>query len=233
MTAPTWHAVVIGVGNPYRRDDGVGPAVIDRLRDRAPAAVRLDESDGEPSQLLELWSGADLAIVVDAVRTADGRPGRVHQRCRPGGAGGIPGQLPRVDLGDAVALALAVDRMPATLVLYGIEVADIRSGRDSPRPSRRPPTPLRWRSSTGYGTRRESVMCLSEAARVLDIDGDSAVVELRGAIRTVALVVLTFAGETVRPGDWLLMHTGLAVARISAGEAAEINAIRDQGEAHA
>ena len=76
-------------------------------------------------------------------------------------------------------------------------------------------------------------MCLSEAARVLDIDGDAAVVELRGALRTVPLVVLTFAGEAVRAGDWLLLHTGLAVARISAAEAAEVNAIRDQGEAHA
>ena len=75
-------------------------------------------------------------------------------------------------------------------------------------------------------------MCLSEAACVLEIDGDAAVVELRGALRTVPLVVLTFAGETVRAGDWLLLHTGLAVARISAAEAAEVNAIRDQGEAH-
>ena len=129
MTAPTWHAVVIGVGNPYRRDDGVGPAVIDRLRDRAPAGVRLDESDGEPSQLLELWSGADLAIVVDAVRTADGRPGRVHRRQLDRAVSvGSPASSHRVDLGDAVALALAVDRMPGTLVMYGIEVADTSYG---------------------------------------------------------------------------------------------------------
>ena len=102
MTAPTWHAVVIGVGNPYRRDDGVGPAVINRLRDRAPASVRLDESDGEPSQLLELWCRA----------VSVGSPASSH----------------RVDLGDAVALALAVDRMPATLVIYGIEVTDTTYG---------------------------------------------------------------------------------------------------------
>ena len=74
-------------------------------------------------------------------------------------------------------------------------------------------------------------MCLSEAARVLEVDGDSAVVDLRGAQRRVPLVALTFAGEVIRPGDWLLVHTGLAVARISPTEAAEVNAI--QGEAHA
>jgi hydrogenase assembly chaperone HypC/HupF len=76
-------------------------------------------------------------------------------------------------------------------------------------------------------------MCLSDAACVLDVDGDSALVELRGAHRRVPLVLLTFAGEPVRRGDWLLLHTGLAVARISAGEAAEVNAIRYQGDSHA
>jgi hydrogenase maturation protease len=127
--------VVIGVGNPYRRDDGVGPAVIARLRDRLPAGrratVRLDESDGEPSQLLELWSGADLAIVVDAVRTAGGQPGTIY--CRELDDVPVIGSSTsshRVELGDAVALARAVDRMPATLVLYGIEVVDTSFGPD-------------------------------------------------------------------------------------------------------
>jgi len=129
MSAPGSHLVVIGVGNPYRRDDGVGPAVIDRLRHRAPAGVRLEESDGEPSQLMELWSGADLAIVVDAVRTVDGRPGRIH-RLQLGGTTpvGSATSSHRVDLGDAVALARAVDRMPVTLVMYGVEVDDVSFG---------------------------------------------------------------------------------------------------------
>jgi len=129
MTAPGSRTVVIGVGNPYRRDDGVGPAVIDRLRRRAPAGVRLEESDGEPSQLLELWSGADLAIVVDAVRTVDSRPGRIH-RMQLGGTRsvGSAASSHRVDLGDAVALARAVDRMPVTLVMYGVEVDDVSFG---------------------------------------------------------------------------------------------------------
>jgi hydrogenase maturation protease len=121
--------VVIGVGNPYRRDDGVGPAVIEHLRQRAPAAVRLEESDGEPSQLLELWAGADLAIVVDAVRAAEGRPGRIHRRLIDRALpAGRPASSHRIDFGDAVALASAVDRMPGTLALYGIEVVDTSFG---------------------------------------------------------------------------------------------------------
>jgi hydrogenase maturation protease len=129
MTGHPWRAVVIGVGNPYRRDDGVGPAVIDRLRQRVPLDVRLDESDGEPSQLLELWSEVDLAIVVDAVRTVEGRPGRIHRRnLETSVSGASPASSHRVELGDAVALAQAVDRMPGTLVMYGVEVSDISFG---------------------------------------------------------------------------------------------------------
>jgi hydrogenase maturation protease len=132
MTAPGPRAVVVvvGVGNPYRRDDGVGPAVIDRLRHQGPIGIRLEESDGEPSQLLELWSAADVAIVVDAVRTMDGRPGRIHRRRLDRAVAiGSPPSSHSIDLGDAVALALALDRMPATLVLYGIEVSDISYGQ--------------------------------------------------------------------------------------------------------
>jgi hydrogenase expression/formation protein HypC len=75
-------------------------------------------------------------------------------------------------------------------------------------------------------------MCLSEAARVIRVAGDVAVVELRGARRQVPLVLLTYEGEAVGEGDWLLLHTGLAVARITAAEAAEVNAIRDLGDVH-
>jgi hypothetical protein len=47
--------VVIGVGNPYRRDDGVGPAVIERLRRQGLDGVTLAESDGEAAALIMLW----------------------------------------------------------------------------------------------------------------------------------------------------------------------------------
>jgi hydrogenase maturation protease len=60
--------VVIGVGNEFRRDDGVGPAVVASLRDRVPPGVDLVLTDGEPTRLIEAWTGAVLAVVIDAVR---------------------------------------------------------------------------------------------------------------------------------------------------------------------
>jgi hydrogenase maturation protease len=72
--------IVIGVGNEYRRDDGFGPLVIAELsarraRDPRLADVGLCACDGEPTRLLDLWTGADLAVVVDVVRDGGDHPG--------------------------------------------------------------------------------------------------------------------------------------------------------------
>ena len=89
--------VVIGVGNRYRGDDGVGHRVIDRLSEDVaeaqaqaghpsrPPTGRLERtelcySDGEPSRLLDQWDGADLAIVVDAVATGSSASSTAERR---------------------------------------------------------------------------------------------------------------------------------------------------------
>src|SRR5215475_4772024 len=81
MTAPEaeGRAVVIGVGNEFRREDGAGPAVVARLRGKLPDDVCLLVSDGEPTRLIEAWAGAPLAVIVDAVRTEPAVPGRLHR----------------------------------------------------------------------------------------------------------------------------------------------------------
>ena len=69
--------VVIGVGNPWRRDDGVGWVVAQSAGRRLGNAVHVVESDGEPSRLIDAWADFDLAVVVDAVITG-AAPGNVH-----------------------------------------------------------------------------------------------------------------------------------------------------------
>jgi hydrogenase maturation protease len=124
---------VIGVGNPYRRDDGVGPVVIDGLRKHALStndSVELAECDGEPTRLIDLWAGADLALVIDAVRVEPARPGTIYRRSlhHPslGRAGGATSHA--VDLGDAVARAAALDLLPAKLSLYLVAAGDTSAG---------------------------------------------------------------------------------------------------------
>ncbi|GAA0717213.1 hydrogenase maturation protease [Dactylosporangium roseum] len=122
--------VVIGIGNPYRRDDGVGPAVIQRLRGAGLTGATLAESDGDVGTLITLWERRRLAVVVDAVYGHHGRPGRVHRHVmagRPGGpARGTSSHT--VDLGEAVALARELGRLPGRMVVLGVEVADVGYG---------------------------------------------------------------------------------------------------------
>jgi hydrogenase maturation protease len=122
--------VVIGVGNEFRRDDGAGPAVIDQLRDLVPSSVRLVITDGEPTRLIEAWTGTDLAVVVDAVRAEPSHPGQIHRFVmdRPGGGVAQPASSHGFGLDDAVALALALDRMPGRLIVHAIEAADLTQG---------------------------------------------------------------------------------------------------------
>ena len=117
--------VVIGVGNPYRRDDGVGPAVVELLRGHGvPVATSL----GETTELIELWRDLDLAVVVDAVRTRAARPGRVHRTVVLPAPGTRATSSHGLGLGDAVELARVLDRLPERLALYAVEVGDVSYG---------------------------------------------------------------------------------------------------------
>jgi hydrogenase maturation protease len=108
---------VIGVGNLFHRDEGVGSAVINLLRDRRTGA-RLALCDGAPTALVEAWTGTHRAVVVVAVRVAGGSPGRIHRYAADHPA----------ELDDAVTLARVLDRMPGTLQIFGVQAADVHFG---------------------------------------------------------------------------------------------------------
>lgn len=126
MTAP--HVAIIGVGNEYRRDDGVGPVLIERLEGRTPAGVSLTLSDGEPSQLLDAWSGADLAVVVDAVLCEPSTPGRIHRSTVDALPIGSTASTHALGIPEAIRLAEALGRAPRRLVVFAVEAADLGFG---------------------------------------------------------------------------------------------------------
>ncbi|GAA0505135.1 peptidase M52 [Paractinoplanes deccanensis] len=115
----TGRRVVIGVGNEFRHDDGFGPEVIAELRGRHDdrlAGVELCVSDGEPSRMLDAWSGAELAVVVD-VAVGTGRREGWSELTLPEAAG--PQHVTSghgIGLGATVALGRVLDRLPERLV---------------------------------------------------------------------------------------------------------------------
>ena len=123
-------AVVIGVGNEYRRDDGAAVEVIGRLRRRHLPGVNLAVTDGEPSRLMDLWEGADLVIVVDAIHIEPSVPGRVHTIVVEQTSLQAPSTASShgLGLGEAVELARTLGRLPARLIIIGMEGADFSVG---------------------------------------------------------------------------------------------------------
>jgi hydrogenase maturation protease len=148
-------SVVIGVGNDFRHDDGVGQAVVAALRDTGglPGRVRLACCDGEPTRLIELWHDARLAIVVDAAvadpvngplpgdvlrwevdcSVPDAEPSEVVRR---GPGYSMPGWAVRSEpagthsLGPGAAFQLArvLDRLPERLVILAVVGTDFGAG---------------------------------------------------------------------------------------------------------
>ncbi len=136
--------VVIGVGNRYREDDGVGPAVLDALSAAmVSSSARLVELDGEPARVVDAWTGAELAIVVDAQRS-DRVPAGTVCRLEVGVDDGVLGASPSgaggshaLGIGAAAALGHAVGRMPARLVVFAVEGATFGHGEALSEPVRR------------------------------------------------------------------------------------------------
>lgn len=71
-------------------------------------------------------------------------------------------------------------------------------------------------------------MCLSELVRLVEVsaDGSRATGESPAGPTEVSLAVLALDGVAVRPGDWVIAATGLAVERVSEADAAAITSAR-------
>jgi hydrogenase maturation protease len=121
--------VVVGVGNRMRGDDAAGLVVIDLLADEVPPGVRLVESGGDVTHLLDMWRGVSRAIIVDAV--VSGRePGTVH---RLDGRSAIPASWRSpsshlLGVVEAIELGSLLDAVPDEIVLFGVEAGDIDNG---------------------------------------------------------------------------------------------------------
>jgi hydrogenase maturation protease len=120
--------LVIGIGNAYRRDDGVGLLVADEIAKRGLPEVRVVTAIGEPGAILDAWSGADLAVVVDAAMGEGLTPGRIR-RWTPGDVeGSAVVSSHALGLPQTYALGEALGQIPDRLVVFTVDVADTGHG---------------------------------------------------------------------------------------------------------
>lgn len=121
--------VVIGLGNPFRRDDGIGPALVTALEAQLQPYVTLVTATRDPTVLLEAWADTDLAVVVDAAVCQPSIPGRIHRytSCLPPDAR-IAGNSHGLSMSDAIRLATVLNRASRRLVIFAVEAADTSVG---------------------------------------------------------------------------------------------------------
>lgn len=123
MSGDRYSVLVAAIGNPDRGDDGVGPAVTRELQRRAPAGVRLLECGGDLLGLIDEWTDAAAAILVDASDPA-GDPGHIRRLDLVGSR--LPADFAQnsthaFGLAETVELARALGQLPRRLVVYLVE----------------------------------------------------------------------------------------------------------------
>ncbi len=122
--------LVIGVGNEYRGDDGVGLIIARRLQGQLPESVGILEHSGEGAALMEAWKDAEHVIIVDAVHSgaAPGAVFRLDAGKQPMPSSFFHYSTHAFSVAEAVELGRALQQLPGTLVIYGIEGKTFEAG---------------------------------------------------------------------------------------------------------
>lgn len=122
--------LIIGVGNPYRGDDGAGVLAARRLKDAGRDTFTVLEHSGEGTSLMETWKCADAVILMDAV-SSGGPPGTIY-RLEPA-LQRLPARMFQnsthaFSLPQAIEMARALDDLPTALIVFGIEGRNFQAG---------------------------------------------------------------------------------------------------------
>ncbi|MGO9097560.1 MAG: hydrogenase maturation protease [Bryobacteraceae bacterium] len=119
--------LIVACGNADRGDDAAGPLVADHLR---ALGIPVEKRTGEGLDLLESWSGAERVIIVDAVVT--GAPAGTisvwDAHRAPVARDLFRASTHAFGVAEAVDLGRALDRLPKSLTIYGIEAAQFEHG---------------------------------------------------------------------------------------------------------
>jgi hydrogenase maturation protease len=122
---------IIGLGNGMRGDDAVGLMAARRIRQELGDRAEVIEAEMAGVDLIDLMKGASVAILIDAVRSGK-TPGSVHRldaSVSPIGGQVFPRSSHAIGVSEAIELARAMDVLPTTVIVYGVEVGNTEIGR--------------------------------------------------------------------------------------------------------
>jgi len=120
--------LILGLGNPILSDDGVGFHVVRALEGTLnEQETTVMETSMAGLSLLDLLTGYDRAIVIDAIQTSQGKTGQIYQ-LEPSAFSATRHAVTPHDVSFATALELG-DRLglalPQEIIIFAIEVDDV------------------------------------------------------------------------------------------------------------
>jgi hydrogenase maturation protease len=123
--------LILGLGNPLRGDDGIGPRVIEALDHRAlPEGTTVLDAGTGGLDLLQVLEGWERAIIIDAADV--GREPGQFVRFTPDEARFVGSEdatsLHNAGLAEALALADAVGQPLPEMVIFGVQPEKIGWG---------------------------------------------------------------------------------------------------------
>jgi hydrogenase maturation protease len=130
VKSETENLIFVGVGNQYRRDDGVGVEIVRRLRAENIPDTKIITTTGEGAALMEIFKKHDAVFIFDAV-SSGARPGEIFRfeaHHQPIPARFFNYSTHAFSLAEAVELARALKQLPAFLIVYGIQGKNFGSG---------------------------------------------------------------------------------------------------------
>lgn len=117
--------IILGVGNPILRDDGVGIHVSRQLKQRiTDPTITIDEAYTGGMNLLDMMLGYDKAILIDTVNITNASDGEVRRFPLCDASSAHSYNPHDVSLQEALSLAekLGERRIPRDIVVIGIVV---------------------------------------------------------------------------------------------------------------
>jgi len=120
--------LVLGLGNPILSDDSVGFRVVQGLKDKfSRPGLTLTESSASGLGLLDLITGYDKLIIIDAIKTGGGQAGKIYRLSAENLSDTRHLASPH-DINLATALELGKKlgiALPQQIIIFAIEVVDV------------------------------------------------------------------------------------------------------------
>jgi hydrogenase maturation protease len=114
--------IIIGIGNPFRGDDGAGWAVVDQLKGKLNPSIPTSKQRGDIAELLDAFANYKVVFLIDACRSKNSQSlwQRIDFYREPLEIESHQTSTHGLNISQALALAKNLDLLPQKLIIYAI-----------------------------------------------------------------------------------------------------------------